>query len=449
MKYKSSLHTWLPTSERFLIRVDFNVDFIKSSDDTSQEIIDDFRIRSLFPTLDRIQELGAPFTIITHIGRPKNQESDLSTQHLVKALARYNVEFVPDIQQLLELTDKQHTQSNHPFNVLSENFPAKLNIDRPLSDVNKKQTDKPKNYILENLRFFPGETSKDPQEANQFAQQIAKLGPYYVNDAFGALHRHDSSIALVPRYFEPTKRTIGLLVERELATIDTLFLKGSHPKCVILGGNKALEKLETLHTLITKKILTKLDTVLLGPLLSVPMAQALSQPQDITYDVIHDMANTSDNKSNSKSENESSNKSKSENNGRELELCQKITTIALANHVNIQVPIDYQIIDNQICSIGPKTIPLFTEYIMKSKTILTNGCMGFNERPETLTGMAAIFQAIGQSNAHSIVSGGSSVAAIHQLGLTQCVDYLSTGGGATLAYISGEPLPGLIALDNK
>jgi len=382
---KSKLTKWNLKDKRVFVRADLNVPIQHG------KIIDDYRIRAALPTIDFIQSHGGIVILATHIGRPHNKETDLSTRHLVPWFEQhgYPIRWVPTI-------DAAHTQSNASI------------------------------ILLENLRFFPGE-----QQGNAtFAQQLAKLGEYYVDDAFATLHRDDASVALVPRFFAQDKRTIGFLVEKELEVLEPLRTNPSHPFVLMLGGKKVSDKIPLIQNL-----LDKVDTLILLPAIAFTFAKAMGKPVG---------------------------KSLVDNNA--LDLCKDIMRHADEQGITILLPVDYQVAENNKdgalsiidaeqfpdnaygISIGPKTITLIREMLAPAHSIFFNGVPGFLERKETLKEAHKLFNIIAHANGNTIVCGGDTVAAAHLFGVTSEIDYLSTGGGATLTYLSGEPLPGLQAL---
>ncbi|MFI5332860.1 MAG: phosphoglycerate kinase [Candidatus Babeliales bacterium] len=382
----SLLPTFNLHNKRVFVRADLNVPI-------KQGIIsNDYRLQAVLPTLNYIQKAGGKIILATHIGRPHGVDPALSTRILVPWFTQhgYSVHFQPDLDNAYSNSVKD------PDTIL----------------------------LLENLRFFPGEQNAD----TSFAQKLASLGDYYVDDAFGALHRTDASITLTPTFFSPDKRTIGFLVERELQMLDRL-LKPEQPLSLILGGGKVADKIPIINAL-----LPRIHALLLCPAISNTFVKALGNPMGKS--LIDEAA---------------------------IPLCKEIMDRAQELGVIVYVPVDYYAArdsfngplipdpidahafpDDAIAiNIGPKTVALYAREFMKDHTLFINGLMGDVNRPETLKGTELLYAAIGQSPAFSIIGGGDSVAAAYQLGKASSFDYLSTGGGATLAYISGQELPGL------
>ena len=280
--------------------------------------------------------------------------------------------------------------------------------------------------LLDNLRFFPGEKAGDIN----FAHQLAALGDFYVNDAFGSLHREDSSITLLPSLFAQDHRTIGLLVEKELAMLNKLLYTPEKPFIMILGGGKVSDKLP-----LIENALNRVQSILLCPAIVCTFLKA--QGFEMGKSLVDTAA---------------------------LPLCKNIIEKAAQLNVQLLFPLDFLIaLDTKngatktvdishfpangiALSIGPKTIAHYDTIIQQAHTIFFNAAMGFLDVPESLLGTQELLHVVAQSNALSVVGGGDSVAAAMAAGLSGKLGFLSTGGGATLMYLSGKILPGLAAL---
>jgi phosphoglycerate kinase len=279
--------------------------------------------------------------------------------------------------------------------------------------------------LLENLRFFPGEQNQDPS----FAQELASLADFYVNDAFGLLHRNDTSITLVPTLFDAQHCTIGLLIEHELNALDKL-IHPEHPFVVIMGGGKVTTKLPMLN-----HIINVVDTILLCPALVFTFMKALG------FEVGNSLVDTP-------------------------ALAKSLVLLeeAKTKEVTLVFPEDYRVMlqgkekklitvdanaipkSSMGISIGPKTLMQFSQTIKQAKTIFFNAAMGFADQPETMQELHKLLESVAQSPAFTVVGGGDSVSAVRKFGLAEKINFLSTGGGSTLAYLSGEIMPGLIAM---
>lgn len=386
----TKLTQWNLTNKRVFLRADLNVPLLNG------KIDNDFRLQNILPTLDFLIDHNASVVLATHIGRPKNKEAEHSTQLLIPWFEHngYTIRFESDFTKITHMSVV------------------------------------PKEIILiENLRFFPGEKNNDPF----FAKQLAHTADYYVNDAFGVLHEHDCSVALLPYEFLENKRSIGFLIEKELSVFDKLKHDPRHPFVAILGGGKVKDKIPLIQTLVDK-----VDTLLLCPALCFTFLKALKKP--IGKSLIDDTL---------------------------IETCKKIIVHAENSDTQYSFPLDYQVTYNSIdgplgivdatefpdnaigISVGPKTVEQYTTIINQAKTVFFNCAMGFNERPETQQSTKNIITAMAQSSAYTIIAGGDSVDSALKTTHYSRIDHLSTGGGAALAYLSGALLPGLIPFEEQ
>jgi phosphoglycerate kinase len=385
MQATSLLRSLPLNNTTIFLRADLNVP-IKDG-----KILNDYRLYAIKKTLSFLLEHHATVILATHIGRPQNQDPDLSTRYLLPWFTQhgYTIFFAEHLEQVPSLI-KEHKGAI---------------------------------ILLENLRFYPGEQDHDPY----FAHQLARGADYYVNDAFATLHRTDTSITLLPELFAPEKRSIGFLVEDELQHLHRLIESPARPFSLILGGGKIDTKIPLLNNLMPH-----IDNLLLCPAIVCSFLKAMGKPVGLS--LVDDTA---------------------------LATCTALLDTARTHNINVLFPLDYHIAhgsftgplsyadadqfpsDGIAISIGPKTYEYFGAVIRKSKTIFYNGLMGTVSRKETLDGMNAILNAMADSSGYSVVGGGDSVAATQILGHADDIDYLSTGGGATLSYLSGAPLPGL------
>lgn len=392
--YKSALHDWDITGKQIILRADLNVPLNYDSHDTHKTtVIDDFRLRSLLPTIDLILHKKGRIILITHMGRPAKPTPSLSTSLLIPWFKQHN------------------------YDIAYAATPAQVGLlNAPI-------------ILLENIRFFPGEKSRNPL----FAQELASLGDYYVNDGFGVMHRTDTSITMVPLLFTPEKSTYGLLVEKELNQLTALMHNPKKPCTLIVGGAKVTEKIA-----LIEHMLPVIDSILLCPALVFTFNKALGKP--IGTSLVDNTA---------------------------LDLCNRIMHKAHTNNITLLFPSDYWVTTTSIdgplvvtdtdvieknemgISIGPKTIASFERIILGAGTIFFNGAMGFIDKPETMHSMNTLLTIIAKASGTRIVAGGDSVAAVFRQGLQNDIDYLSTGGGSALAYMSGQKLPGLEVLKNR
>ena len=255
--------------------------------------------------------------------------------------------------------------------------------------------------LLENLRFSPGEQSKDPATKLAFAQQLAHNMDYYINDAFGTIHRNDTSITLLPTLFATENRFYGLCIAQEFQNLEQLRNAPAKPFIAVLGGNKLADKLPLIHHLITAPASTRVTHIMLGGALANAV---LANPQH------------------------------------------ELQALATQHNVFLGLPTDGTDTD-----IGPATIASYQAIIATAQTIFANGTMGVYEQPDSQEGTKAILQAIANNKGFTVLGGGDCAAAAQQFGIADKVSFISTGGGATLAYLAAqEPwleLPGLAALN--
>jgi len=378
-------------SKRVLLRADLNVPLQKT------QIICDYKLQAILPTINLLLSKGAKIILATHLGRPKGYDPKLSTKVLLPFFIKhkYSILFECDYNQA------KKTSLEKQFDIL----------------------------LLENIRFFPGESCKS-QESQEFAKTLASLGDYYVNDAFGVLHRHDTSITLVPQLFSKVKRFLGPLVQHELATLAQLIKNPKRPFTIVLGGGKVNTKIPIIEKLLDN--LPNLDTILLCPAIVFTFLKYMNK--EVGNSLVSDTL---------------------------VQIIPKILEKAKKRGIKLVYPVDYIIAKdsfegpisysntNEIpqnfvgVSIGPKTTELFSQIITESKTIFSNGTLGDITRKETLEGMKQLFKAMAKKQKCSIIAGGDSVAAAYMFSIAKKIQYLSTGGGASLAFISGQELPGL------
>lgn len=383
-KIVCTIDTWNLVQQRVIVRADLNVPLDNGI------IVSDHRLRAIQPTLNAIAQRKGSIILITHIGRPQQPTPDLSTQLLIPWFKKhgYTIQYAATLEQA-------HTQTIPEGTIL----------------------------LLENIRFFKGEETKDMY----FAQQLAALGNYYVNDAFGSLHRDHTSLTMLPTLFASNKRSIGLLVQQELEVLNKLLHTPAQPFVALIGGGKLKDKLSALEHL-----LPNIDILLFCPAAVFTFLQAQGKP------VGKSLVDSS-----------------------LIQTCNSLSEHAQKLGKKIMVPDDYVVARDTFTgplsmldadnfapwavgiSIGPATITAWTPIIHQAKTLFYCGLMGDIKRKETLAGVHAIFSAMAQSPGFSIISGGDSVGAAERLHLASDIDFCSTGGSSTLAYLSGKQLPGL------
>lgn len=383
--------------KRTLIRVDFNVPL-----DEHFTITDDSRIRAAVKTIRKVMSDGGRVVLMSHLGRPKGgPEAKYSLKHILKRTSELlgtEVKFAEDCigEKAREVVD-----------ALQDGEVA----------------------LLENLRFYKEEEAGD----EFFAGQLAENGDAYVNDAFGTAHRAHASTAVIARFF-PTDKYFGYLMEDEVKSIERVLNSNATPVTAIIGGSKVSSKIA-----IIENLMDAVDNLIIGGGMAFTFIKA--QKGKIGSSLVEDD---------------------------KLQTALDLIAMSRDKGVNLLLPTDAIIADKfsndantkesmiaeipdgwSGLDIGPRTIHLFQEVVLKSKTVLWNGPMGVFEMEKFSKGTVAIAEALVQATnngAFTLVGGGDSVAAINQFGYADKVSYVSTGGGAMLEALEGIDLPGIAAI---
>lgn len=379
--------------KRVLVRVDFNVPL-----DEDGAITDDNRIRAALPTIRHLVDAGARVILMSHLGRPKGERvPGLST---LPAGAR--------LAELLE-RDVIHSEDTVGWG------PRKLAQDLGNGDV----------LLLENLRFHAEEEKGDLR----FAEQLAELGEMYVSDAFGVLHRPHASVSVLPSLF-PGKTAMGFLVQTEVRKLGALLHEPAKPFVAILGGAKVSDKISVIEAL-----LRRVDRLLIGGAMAYTFMKA--KDEEVGSSRVEDD---------------------------KVWLARKVLDRAQELGVGIRLPIDHVVsrafgdTDNARVTdtiergwmgldIGPATVERYALELQGASTIFWNGPMGVFEQEAFAAGTEGVARAVARSRGYSVVGGGDSAAAVAKFGLADDVGHVSTGGGASLEYVQGVQLPGLVALE--
>ncbi len=382
--------------KKAVIRVDFNVPL-----DEHFNVTDDTRIVAAKPTIDKILEDGGSVILMSHLGRPKGKEEKYSLKHIVAKVS--------------EVLGKEVKFAEDCIGDVAEAAAADLKPGEVL--------------LLENLRFYAEEEAGD----EAFAGKLAKLGDVYVNDAFGTAHRAHASTTIIAKFF-PEAKVFGLLLAKEIESLDKVLKNSEKPVTAILGGSKVSTKIT-----VIENILDKIDHLIVGGGMTYTFIKALGG-----------------NVGNSICELD------------KLDLAHEILAKAKEHNVQVHIPVDVVAADDfspnantQIVNVneipdgwqgldaGPKTLENFKEVILASKTILWNGPIGVFEMEKFANGTITLGEFIAeatQNGAFSLVGGGDSVAAVKQFGLEPKMSYVSTGGGAMLEMLEGRTLPGIAAI---
>lgn len=381
--------------KRVLIRVDYNVPIIDG------KIIDDERIVKSLPTLRFLLNAEAKIIIGSHLGRPKFEDPELSLRLIAKKLTH-----------LLDM----------PIQFVTESI-----IDSTVAQERSKSISNGEILLLENLRYYNEETKND----DKLAISLSKLCDYFVQDAFGCVHRAHSSTSGITKYVPSFS---GLLVDKELSVLSGLMETAEKPFISIIGGSKVSSKIQILD-----KLLTKVDTLIIGGGMSFTFLKALGYSIGLSvYEETY------------------------------LDKALELIKYAKANNKKIILPVDVvvadkfsndatkktvkidSIPDNMMgLDIGEISTSMMANEIKNAKTVLWNGPMGVYEFSEFANGTNGIAHAMAECQGQTVIGGGDVVSACKQSGYIDKINYCSTGGGASLEFMQGKSLPGIEALSQS
>ena len=389
----------LPDSQirgkRALVRCDFNVPL------EGARITDDSRIQASLPTIRHLIERGGRVVLLSHLGRPKGKPD-----------AKYSLQ--PVGIRLEELLGKP------------VQFVETTDTDEAIKASNSLKDGEV--LLLENTRFLGGEEQNDPR----LSRALAELGDYYVNDAFGAAHRAHSSTAGVAEHLKPA--VAGLLLEKELDYLGKALSSPQRPFVAILGGAKISGKID-----VIEQMLPKVDAMLVGGAMACTFFRAMgletgkSLVEEDRVDMAKDILDRA---------------------GTKLILPHDAIVAPAMDQPERAHPVARAAIPagEGIFDIGPKTAESYARAIGSAKTVIWNGPMGVAETPAFAGGTQAIAKAMANATAKgaiTIVGGGDSAAAVAEAGLSDRMSHVSTGGGASLEFLEGKPLPGVEALEDR
>lgn len=391
-----TIHSFDFKDKKAIIRVDFNVPL-----DENFKVTDATRIEAAKPTIDKILKDRGSVILMSHLGRPKGKEEKYSLKHILDKVSEVlgkEIIFADDC-----IGEEAHSKASNlqPNQIL----------------------------LLENLRFYAEEEAGDLD----FAKKLASLGDIYVNDAFGTAHRAHASTTIIANYF-PEHKCFGLLLAKEIESINKVLNESVKPVTAILGGSKVSSKIT-----IIENILDKIDHMIIGGGMTFTFIKALggnvgdSICEDDKMELALEILKQAKEK------------------GVQIHLpVDVLAADAFSNDANTQI-IDVTKIPNgwQGLDAGSKSLTLFEEVILKSKTILWNGPVGVFEMTSFANGTIKVGEFIAaatKKGAFSLVGGGDSVSAVKQFGFEDQVSYVSTGGGAMLEMLEGKNLPGIQAI---
>ncbi|MEK3937392.1 phosphoglycerate kinase [Sporosarcina sp. FSL W7-1349] len=394
MMSKKTMKDMQLEGQRVFCRVDFNVPM------ENGEVTDDTRIRAAIPTIEYMVENGAKVILASHLGRPKGQVVE-------------EMRLAPAGNKLAELLGK-------PVKILKESVGTA--VEEAIASMENGEI-----VLLENVRFNEGEEKNDPALAKEFA----KLADVFVNDAFGTAHRAHASTAGIANYIPGV---LGFLLETELDVLGKALSNPDRPFTAIVGGAKVKDKIGVIDNLLDIA-----DNLLIGGGLSYTFTKAQG------YETGNSLVEED-----------------------KIELAKSFIEKAKEKDVNLYLPIDAVVADSfsneaktqtvtidaipegwMGLDIGPETAKLYADVIRNSKFAIWNGPMGVFEMEPFSNGTKQVAEAMAETEAYTIIGGGDSAAAVEKFDLADRMDHVSTGGGASLEFMEGKELPGVVALQDR
>ena len=391
---------------RVLVRCDFNVPL------KDGKITDETRINAALPTIQKLINDGGKVILCSHLGKVKNGPNEGES-------------LAPVAEKLSEKLGKK------------VNFVSDYNVTGEAATKAVAETNEGDVVLLQNTRFRGAEETKNGEE---FSKELADLADDYVCDAFGSSHRAHASVAGVTKFITAKggSNVVGYLMQKEIDFLGNAVENPVRPFVAILGGAKVADKLNVISNL-----LEKCDTLIIGGGMAYTFLKAQgyeigkSLVDDTKIDYCKEMM------------------AKAEKLGKKLLL--PVDAVTIADFPNpIDAPVEVTVCDvkdmpadREGCDIGPKTQELYADAVKTAKTVVWNGPMGVFENPTLAAGTIAVAKALADTDATTIIGGGDSAAAVNQLGFGDKMSHISTGGGASLEFLEGKELPGVMAADDK
>lgn len=395
--------------KRVLVRCDFNVPLKEG------KITDETRIVAALPTIKKLLADGGKVILCSHLGKVKNGPNEGES-------------LAPVAERLSEKLGK-------PVNFVKDDNVTGEKATAAVAAMNEGDV-----VLLQNTRFRGKEETKPKEAGEAFAKELADLADVYVCDAFGSAHRAHASVAVVTKYITEKggENAVGYLMQKEIDFLGNAVENPVRPFVAILGGAKVADKLNVINNL-----LEKCDTLIIGGGMAFTFLKAKgyeignSLVDDEKLDYCKEMME------------------KAEKLGKQL-LLPIDTGVASAFPNPIDGPVDVEYVDadkipadKEGLDIGSKTQELFANAVKSAKTVVWNGPMGVFENPTLAKGTIAVAKALAETDATTIIGGGDSAAACNQLGFADKMSHISTGGGASLEFLEGKELPGVVAADDK
>ena len=395
--------------KRVLVRCDFNVPLKEG------KITDETRIVAALPTINKLIADGGKVILCSHLGKVKNGPNEGES-------------LAPVAERLSEKLGKP------------VNFVADYNVTGEAATAAVAAMNEGDVVLLQNTRFRGKEETKPTDAGEAFAKELAELADVYVCDAFGSAHRAHESVAVVTKYISEKggENAVGYLMQKEIDFLGNAVENPVRPFVAILGGAKVADKLNVINNL-----LEKCDTLIIGGGMAFTFLKA--QGMEIGNSLVDD----------EKLDYCKEMMDKAEKLGKKL-LLPVDTTVASGFPNPIDAEIEVEVVDadkipadKEGLDIGTKTAELYADAVKSAKTVVWNGPMGVFENPILAKGTIAVAKSLAETSATTIIGGGDSAAAVNQLGFADKMSHISTGGGASLEFLEGKELPGVVAADDK